>query len=217
MKRAVLAGVVSTIIFAAPIADALTPIAAPPPPGIYLRLVKYAGTNGVGACPITSTSTVVSEQNAGTRWPTWHPVQSMHLDMEQTLSLGSQSSGAGAGRVTFNPFTISMAPSSLDATLSDMAASGTPFCEADLLVVSNQGASQLFSMRLAAVKTIGWSSSGSNLTTSLSFDYGGLIVVNQAYNASGGAGRPTGKGWNRLQNVALAPSASDLAITTLMQ
>jgi hypothetical protein len=30
----------------------------------------------------------------------------LSFDIEQTLSIGSQSSGAGAGKVTFNPFSI---------------------------------------------------------------------------------------------------------------
>ena len=33
-------------------------------------------------------------------------IEDYSFDIEQTLSIGSQSSGAGAGRVTFNPFSI---------------------------------------------------------------------------------------------------------------
>ena len=33
-------------------------------------------------------------------------VEDYSFDIEQTLSIGSQSSGAGAGKVTFNPFKI---------------------------------------------------------------------------------------------------------------
>ena len=33
-------------------------------------------------------------------------VASFSFDIEQTLNIGSQSSGAGAGKVTFNPFTV---------------------------------------------------------------------------------------------------------------
>ena len=29
-----------------------------------------------------------------------------HFDIESILSIGSQSSGAGAGKITFNPFSI---------------------------------------------------------------------------------------------------------------
>jgi len=33
-------------------------------------------------------------------------VEDFSFDIEQTLNIGSQSSGAGAGKVTFNPFSI---------------------------------------------------------------------------------------------------------------
>ncbi len=33
-------------------------------------------------------------------------VETFSFDVEQTLNIGSQSSGAGAGKVTFNPFSI---------------------------------------------------------------------------------------------------------------
>ena len=32
--------------------------------------------------------------------------ESFSFDIEQTLNIGSQSTGAGAGKVTFNPFSI---------------------------------------------------------------------------------------------------------------
>ena len=34
------------------------------------------------------------------------PTSMPFFDIEQTLSIGSQSTGAGAGKVTFNPFSI---------------------------------------------------------------------------------------------------------------
>ena len=218
MKRAILAGVVSTIVFAAPIADALTLTPSQAPPGIYIRFLKYGGTAGVGACPATAATTVISEQNSGNRFAAWNPVQKFSFDIEQTLNIGSQSTGVGAGKVTFNPLSISMAPSSLDSTLTDMAESGTPFCEADLLVVGAQGATELFSMRLAAVKTVSFSGTASGQApTTFTFEYGGLVVVNHSYTATGAAGKSTGRGWDRTRNVALTPSATDLGITTMMQ
>jgi hypothetical protein len=50
----------------------------------------------------------------------------------------------------------------------------------------------------------------------LLFEYGGLIVVNLAYAPSGAAGRATGKGWDRVRNVAVTPSSSDLALRQMM-
>ncbi len=59
-----------------------------------------------------------------------------------------------------------------------MAESGTPFCEADLLLVGAQGSTEPFSMRLAAVKTISFSGSASSQSpTVVTFEYGGLVVA----------------------------------------
>jgi hypothetical protein len=33
-------------------------------------------------------------------------IEDFSFDLEQTLNIGSQSTGAGAGKVTFNPFSI---------------------------------------------------------------------------------------------------------------
>jgi hypothetical protein len=141
----------------------------------------------------------------------------MSFDIEQTLNIGSQSTGAGAGKVTFNPLSITMTPSSLDATLSTNAESGAPLCELDLMIVTAQGRSQLFKMNLAAVKTVAWKTDAAkNLSSTYTFEYGGLIVVNQAYAPSGAAGRVTAKGWDRVRNVAVTPSSSDLALRQMM-
>ena len=46
------------------------------------------------------------------------------FDIEQTLNVGSQSSGAGAGKVTFNPFTITRKADSSSPTLFRQVLSG---------------------------------------------------------------------------------------------
>lgn len=133
------------------------------------------------------------------------------------LNIGSQSTGAGSGKVTFNPFSVTMASSSLDATLSDFAASGKPLCDVDLLVVASQGPTQLFKLRTAAVKTMSWSAdSRGTITSNYTFEYGGLIVVNQFYKADGTLGKATAKGWSRIQNISVTPSAADMALRQLM-
>src|ERR1700759_3293362 len=49
------------------------------------------------------------------------------FDVEQTLNIGSQSSGAGAGRVKFNPFSITRKIDCASPILFQMACSGKPF------------------------------------------------------------------------------------------
>jgi hypothetical protein len=220
MKRVILTAVVSTMALVAPSAEA----AGTPPPGIYIRFVKYgggatggAGVGGAGTCAPSASTVVISEQNGPSKYPAWHPIQSMKFDIEQTLNIGSQSSGAGAGKITFNPLSITLPASSLDATLVDVAASGSAFCEADLMLVSAQGPTELFSMRIAAVKTVSFvPDSTGHSTTTATFEYGGLIVVNQSYKVDGTPAKAFGKGWDRVKNVALPPSATDLALNAFM-
>src|SRR5436305_1758494 len=50
---------------------------------------------------------------------------------DQTLNIGSQSSGAGAGKVTFNPLHLSFSQLGLDPKLFQMLASGAAFKEVD--------------------------------------------------------------------------------------
>ena len=210
---AILTSFVGVAAITSPVAAEVT---TNPPAGIYVRFIPY-GAGGSGVTSSCTGSPLTSEQNSGPR-PTWHSVQAMSFNIEQTLNIGSQSTGAGAGRVTFNPLAIVMAPSSLDATFSGYAASGTPLCELDLMVVTSQGPAQLFKMNLAAVKTMGWTTDANkNLTTTCTFEYGGLTVVNQAYTAGGAVGKATGRGWNRVNNTAVTPSASDLALRQMMQ
>jgi len=38
--------------------------------------------------------------------PGWFEVKDFSFDVAQTLNIGSQSSGAGAGKITFNPFSL---------------------------------------------------------------------------------------------------------------
>jgi hypothetical protein len=217
MKRVILVSIVAAVAAITPGADAELGRSTAPP-GLYLRLVKYgSGGSTVGGCTINSATTLVSEQNASSRWPAWHPVSAASFDVEQTLNIGSQSSGSGSGRITFNPFSIKMVGSSLDATLFELAATGTPLCEADLLLVTSQGPSELFSMRLAAVKTAAYApDTTGHSTTTVTFQYGGLLVVNQSYSSTNIAAKATAKMFDGMRNVTLTPPPGDTNIMGLM-
>ena len=53
-------------------------------------------------------------------------IDDFSFDIEQTLNIGSQASGAGAGKVTFNPFSITRKTDRASPLLFEMACSGTP-------------------------------------------------------------------------------------------
>ena len=54
-------------------------------------------------------------------------VEDFSFDIEQTLNIGSQSSGSGAGKITFNPFSITRKIDRASPTFFQLACSGTPF------------------------------------------------------------------------------------------
>src|SRR3974377_2069083 len=66
-------------------------------------------------------------------------VDSYAFDLEQTLNIGSQASGAGAGKITFNPFTITRKTDKSSPVLFQMACSGTPFQSVSLVLRRSAG------------------------------------------------------------------------------
>ena len=54
-------------------------------------------------------------------------IEDYSFDIEQVLNIGSQSTGAGAGKITFNPFSITRSSDKISPVLFQMACAGTPF------------------------------------------------------------------------------------------
>jgi type VI protein secretion system component Hcp len=156
---------------------------------IYVRLTANDGS-------VVQGGTQAAGKPAG-----YFEVQNAALDVEQTLNIGSQSSGAGAGKITFNPFSFSMTPGSLDPKLFQMAASGTALKTVDVEMDQAQTAVVQFTLKLAAVKTISWSAdpSTNQIRTQVTFEYGGLLVTAPAKS---GATAVT-QGWDRVKNIAI--------------
>jgi type VI protein secretion system component Hcp len=131
----------------------------------------------------------------------WLEVNGLSLNVEQVLNIGSQSTGAGAGKITFNPLTFTLVSTALDAKFFTAAASGTPYKEMLVEFVGRGGeVAQRFVLKLVALKTIEWVQEPSDgaLKMKVSVAYGGLYVGTQQ---AGGAG------WNRVTNTAMAEDA----------
>ncbi len=143
-------------------------------------------------------------------------VEDYSFDIEQTLNIGSASSGAGAGKVTFNPFSITRKIDKASPLFFQMACSGTAFQMVSLGIRKSVGASAggglvsgqmflRFDFKLVAVKTISWSHDDESPKETVTFEYGGLQV---RYNQQAASGSMTGDGtaliaggWNRVKNV----------------
>ena len=67
-------------------------------------------------------------------------IEDYSFDIEQTLNIGSQSGGAGAGKVTFNPFSITRKIDAASPMLFQMACAGTPFQTVYLALRKSVGA-----------------------------------------------------------------------------
>jgi type VI secretion system secreted protein Hcp len=135
-------------------------------------------------------------------------VEDFSFDVEQTLNIGSQSTGSGAGRITFNPFSITRKIDQSSPEFFARACSGTPFKQVCLGARKAGGSGVtglmylVFMFKLVAVKTISWSYDDEAPKETVTFEYGGLIVnYNQQKPDGTLSGTPIVGGWNRVKNV----------------
>ncbi len=144
-------------------------------------------------------------------------VEEYSFDVEQTLNIGSQSRGAGAGKITFNPFSISRKIDKSSPIFFEMACSGTAFpnvfrCRRKGAGADTNQSGQIFlrfDFKLVAVKTISWSHDEVSPKEEVTFEYGGLQVRYCVQNPNGSMGKVIGTGWNLVQN------KSDVTITPI--
>ena len=128
------------------------------------------------------------------------------FDVEQTLNIGSQSTGAGAGKINFNPFSVTRKIDKASPTFFLMAAQGTTFKEVTLAMRKSSGIATggstflRFDYKLVAVKSISWSHDDEAPRETIVFEYGGLQMRYSQQDPSGKMLAPTAGGWNRIKN-----------------
>jgi type VI secretion system secreted protein Hcp len=134
-------------------------------------------------------------------------IEDYSFDIEQTLNIGSQSTGAGAGRVTFNPFSITRKIDCASPILFKLSCSGTPFQTVCLGLRKAGGGNTsgrffvVFTFKLVAVKTISWAHDDESPKETVTFEYGGFNI---RYSQQGPDGKPATAipgGWNRVKNI----------------
>ena len=147
-------------------------------------------------------------------------VEDYSFDVEQTLNIGSQSSGAGAGKISFNPFSITRKIDISSAPIFQMACAGTPFKQVGLGLRKTTGGSTTggatvsgafflaFTFKLVAVKTISWAHDDESPKETITFEYGALDVQ-YAQQKQNGQFLPTiFSGWNKVQNISDTPGST---------
>ena len=135
-------------------------------------------------------------------------VEDYSFDIEQTLNIGSQSSGAGAGKVTFNPFSITRKIDKASPIMYEMACSGVPFQMVSLALRKSSGTGSAgsfflrFDFKLVAVKTISYAHDDESPKETVTFEYGGLQVRYLQQNPDGSLAKAAiAGGWNRVKNI----------------
>lgn len=143
-------------------------------------------------------------------------VTTFSFDVEQTINMSSQSAGAGAGKIQFNPFKVTRKIDKASSKMFEMACKGTTFdfVRLGFRKAGGSTASGIFFLRfdfkLVALKTISWSHDDESPTEDLEFEYGGLKLTYAVQNPDGSVGAPFDAGWNKITNVEDNAKGSEL-------
>jgi type VI protein secretion system component Hcp len=137
-------------------------------------------------------------------------VNTLSYNAEQTLNIGSSTSGAGAGKVAFNPFSIHKNVDALSPFLFLQMSEGVPYNQINFFFLSDVGngtyqTRMIVQLGLAAIQSIQVSAStGGNLVNELvQFEYGEIQTSIYLPNATGGLSHSITSGWDRVYNKAL--------------
>jgi type VI secretion system secreted protein Hcp len=134
-------------------------------------------------------------------------VEDYSFDIEQVLNIGSQSTGAGAGKVTFNPFSITRKIDCASPVFFEMACSGKSFQTFGLGLrksAGNQASGVMFlafTFKLVAVKTVSWAHDDESPKETVTFEFGGLAIQYAMQKPDGGLDAVIPGGWNRVKNI----------------
>jgi type VI protein secretion system component Hcp len=137
-------------------------------------------------------------------------LETYSFDAAQTLTPGSQP--AGAGRVSFNPFTIRRTVDEHSPAFFLLLCNGMTLPNMQLIRATSpsEGANlsqkpavqAVITFKTVAMKTYAFSDDGDLPKETISFEYGGLQIVYYTQTPDGRPGNPpqvTG-GWNRITN-----------------
>jgi len=146
-------------------------------------------------------------------------VEDYSFDIEQALNIGSQSSGSGAGKITFNPFSITRKIDCSSPAFYSMACSGTPFKTVGLGMRKSAGGNATgvmflaFTFKLVAVKTVSWAHDDESPKETVTFEYGGLAIQYCQQKPDGSLYPQIARAWNRVKNIAADDMKSSFEIT----
>lgn len=173
--------------------------------------MKRLGTLAVAVCAVALASSSAYARPVGTLTCTGSSgqvkfnVSYFNFGLQNALDIGSQSSGAGAGKVTFQPLEVHASLS----TFSDLvgpAASGTAFQSCLLNTSLNDGSRAEFEFKLVVIASLNAVASMPAQNneparyTDVNFRYGAVEVKSAGGADDGGTGTATTGGWNQVTN-----------------
>ena len=142
-------------------------------------------------------------------------VEAFNLEVAQTLNIGSQSAGAGAGKITFNPFQIKKHYDAASPKLFQAACTGTNLGAVTFSIVKTGSGSAdgttaakpylVISFNNIYVKTIITETLGAYTMEVVSFEYGAIAFAYSTLK-NGVLTPSTQSGWDRTKNVTWTPS-----------
>ena len=130
---------------------------------------------------------------------------------EQTLNIGSQSTGAGAGKVTFDSLAYSKTPDAQSPKFFQNMASGTAYKFVEFSFYKTLAAGDVLSYKirlsLVAFKSIQRASAACSgncpdVVENFTMQYGAKYITYYPQNPDGSYGTPAGAGWDRVKNVS---------------
>jgi hypothetical protein len=143
------------------------------------------------APPVAATLTyyVRFTTNTGTTAPfdgkTLYQLNGFSFDDQQTLNIGSQSSGAGAGKATFNPLNLSFTQANLTPQLLQYLASGTFFKQVDVLGYDGTALSVSYSFGQVAGSSLAIASGADSKTVALGYGSEAVTIYSAPCFCSG--------------------------------
>jgi type VI secretion system secreted protein Hcp len=167
------------------------------------RFTKAAGDRDEIVGPFLKAQAAFGAPNSGL-----FEISDYSFDIAQTLNIGAQIGGAGAGKVTFSPFTITRKIDCASPGLFQMACAGTPFQLVGLGVRRSGGGPGAgvmylaYTFKLVAVKTISYVHDAETPQEAVTFEYGGLSIQYAQQKPDGTLLAPVGGGWDRVRNLA---------------
>ena len=141
-------------------------------------------------------------------------VTSFDLGAMMSTNVGSQSSGAGAGKVQFQKFVITKPVDRNSSNLFLDMAKGTALKSAEIIVRKTTANGQVipvaqYLMKLVAITDIHISGTPKATTETIQGEYGAIQFVYYQQQQNGTTKVGSAGGWNRVTNTSISPSIFD--------